>query len=213
MLKIHITPFIMLLILTLYGCAHEDVQISSVEDIFNEANNLAKEDKIEKAAEKYMEVRTYYPGHDLAKMALLSTSNLYFDDEDYIRALSSYEEFRLLYPTDKQSDFCLFRIGMCHFNQMSTYDRDQTETVKTIQIFNKFLRAYPDSAYAKDANERLMDAKTLLANHYISIGKFYLKKGNLKSACDRFQHIKRQYPDVILEDNLEELIEKSCGLL
>ena len=192
------------------GCAHKDTQVRSAQDIFKEARELAQKGKVDKASEMFMEVRTYYPGDELAKKSLLETGDLYYNNELYESALQSYEEFRLLYPTDPEAGYSLYRIALCHFNQMNTLDRDQSESVRAIQTFENYLSSYPDSPYAQAAKDQLVEAKTLLASHYVYIGKFYLKKKDNKAACNRFQYVKKQYPGISLEDDLDALISQSC---
>jgi outer membrane protein assembly factor BamD len=192
------------------GCAHEKEVIKPAEELFKEASALAKKGKVEKAAEAFMQVRTYYPAHDLARKSVLATGDLYFDQELYEEALKNYEEFRLLYPTDVEAGYCLYRIGLCHYEQMSTFDREQSETSKAIQTFQTFLKTYSGSPYVTDATAKLKEAKTRLATHYLSIGKFYLKKHNSKAACNRFQLVKRQYPDIDLGEDIDSLISRAC---
>ncbi len=201
---------LLVLVLIVGGCAHDETKIRSAQELYQEAAELAEKGKVEKAAEKFMEVRTYYPGHELARKALLATADLHYDEEDYASALQSYEEFRLLYPTDFEAGYSLYRIAMTHFNQIGTLDRDQTETVRTIQTFESFLSSYPDSPHAEDAKTRLAEAKSVLAKHYVYIGKFYLKKKEYGAACKRFQYVREHYPDVPLDDDLDELISRSC---
>jgi outer membrane protein assembly factor BamD len=195
----------------IFSCAHDTDKIKPAQELYDEAAQLAKKGNVEKAAEAFMQVRTYYPGHELARKAIFNTADLYYDQEDYELALKNYEEFRLLYPTDMDAGYCLFRIGMCHYKQMGTLDRDQNETMKAIQSFEVFMKTYPGSPYVKEAADRLKEAKTLLAKYYAYIGKFYLKKGNSKAACARFQSIKRQYPDADLDEDLDSLISTSCS--
>jgi outer membrane protein assembly factor BamD len=199
-----------LIALSAFSCAHEKEVIKPAEELFKEASALAKKGKVEKAAEAFMQVRTYYPGHDLARKSMLATGDLYYDQEMYEEALKNYEEFRLLYPTDTEAGYCLYRIGMCHYEQMSTYDRDQSETSKAIQTFQTFLRSYQSSPYAADATAKLKESMTRLATHYLSIGKFYLKQGNSKAACNRFHLVKRQYPDIELGEDIDALISLAC---
>jgi outer membrane protein assembly factor BamD len=194
----------------IFSCAHDTDKIKPAQELYDEAAQLAKKGDVEKAAEAFMQVRTYYPGHELARKAIFSTADLYFDQEEYELALKNYEEFRLLYPTDKDAGYCLFRIGMCHYKQMGTLDRDQNETMKAIQSFEVFMKTYPGSPYGKEAADSLKEAKTLLAKNYVYIGKFYLKKGNSKAACTRFQSVKRQYPDTDLGEDIDSLISTSC---
>ena len=207
------TPFIIICLFIsslIFSCAHDTDKIRPAQELYDEAAALAKKGNVEKAAEAFMQVRTYYPGHELARKSILGTANLYYDQEDYELALKNYEEFRLLYPTDIDAGYCLFRIGMCHYKQMGTLDRDQSETMKAIQSFEGFMKTYPGSPYVKDAEASLKEARTLLAKHYVYIGKFYLKKGNSKAACTRFQSIKKQYPDTELGEDIDSLISTSC---
>lgn len=197
------------LLLAAWGCAHKDLGTRSAQDLFQEATVLAGKGKVEEAAEKYLEVRTYYPAHELAKRALLSTADLYYEKEDYVSALQNYEEYRLLYPTDPQTGYSLYMTGMSHFRQIGTPDRDQTETVRAIQTFDTFLSAYPGSPYAQEVQARLIEAKSVLAEHYVTIGKFYLRK-NPRAACSRFQYVRDNYPGVPLSDDIDELINRAC---
>ena len=202
--------FIMLILATAFGCAHDQEQRKSAQELFDEAKLLASKNKIEKATETFMEVRTYYPGDELARKSLLATADLNFDEELYDTALESYKEYRLLYPTDLDASYSLYKIGMCYFSQINTFDRDQEETVQAIKTFKDFLRSYPDSPYVSDAQQQLASAKLTLARHYIYIGKFYLKKKNKDAACKRFLEVQRQYPGIGLDEELEALIGKSC---
>ena len=195
----------------LAGCAHEPTGIRPAPEIFQEASDLAKDGKVDKAAEKFMEVRTYYPGDELARKSLLATADLYFDNELYESALQSYEEFRLLYPTDPQAGYALFRVGMSYFKQMSTFDRDQTQTVKAINAFESFLASYPSSPYVQTAKDNLLEARKVLAKNYLTIGKFYLKQKDYKGACKRFQYVQKNFAGVPVEDDVADLISRSCS--
>jgi len=195
----------------LSGCAHDTDKIKPAQELYDEAAQLGKDGDVEKAVEAFMQVRTYYPGNDLARKSILGTADLYFDKEDYDLALKNYEEFRLLYPTDIDAGYCLYRIGMCHFKQLGTLDRDQSKTRKAIQTFDAFMKTYPNSPYVTDAAKNLKEARTLLAQHYLYIGKFYLKKGNTAAACKRFQSIKQEYPDIDPGEDVDSLISKTCA--
>lgn len=192
------------------GCAHKPEQELPVGELYREAQTLAKDGKVDKAAEAFMKVRTYYPGDELAKESLLALGDLYFDHKDYQSSLGSYQEFRMLYPTDPKASYALFRISLCHFKQLLTFDRDQTETVNTIRSFENFLKLYPDSPYELEAREKLRDARILLARNWLYIGKFYLKKNDKKAACKRFQDVKANFPELGLDREVEKLISQSC---
>jgi outer membrane protein assembly factor BamD len=211
-ISIHTVLFpIALFLVFLAGCAHEQPGVRTAQEIFQEASELAQKGKVDQASEKFMEVRTYYPGDDLAKKALMATADLYYNSELYESALQSYEEYRLLYPTDPEASYALYRVGLCHFNQMGDPDRDQTQTVKAIRAFENFLSSFPSSQYAQPARDNLAAARKVLASNYVYIGKFYLKKKDYTGACKRFQYVKSQFPGVQLEDDLDALISRACS--
>ena len=211
MRPVPLTITILLAAALFFGCAHEEDAIRPAQELFDEGARLAAKGDVEKASDTFMQVRTYYPGHDLARKALLATGDLYYDEEDYPSALKSYQEFRLLYPTDPDAGYGLFRIGMCHYRQMGTFDRDQSQTIKAIQSFDAFLKTYPGSPHTEEAARYRNEARTQLARHNVYIGRFYLRKGNTAAACARFAAVKAQYPDAELGEDIDALILEACS--
>jgi outer membrane protein assembly factor BamD len=206
------TGIFLLVFSIMQGCAHDQEGKAPPADVlYKEAQQFATDGKVEKASEAYMKVRTFYPGNDLAKQSLLDLSDLYYKNEEYVSALNSYQEFRMLYPTDAKSEYCMFKSAMCHFKQILTIDRDQTETVKSIKSFEDFLRMYPDSTYSNEANENLKKSKIVLAKNGIYIGKFYMhRKKWHEAACRRFTEVKAGFPGLGLDEELDKLIRDSC---
>ncbi|HEY9160294.1 MAG TPA: outer membrane protein assembly factor BamD [Desulfomonilia bacterium] len=204
---------ILMIFSIMMGCAHDQEGKAPPADVlYKEAQQFATDGKVEKASEAFMKVRTFYPGNDLAKQSLLDLSDLYYNNKEYVSALSSYQEFRMLYPTDAKSEYCMFKAAMCHFKQILTIDRDQTETVKSIKSFEDFLRMYPDSTYSNEANENLKKSKIVLAKNGIYIGKFYMhRKKWHEAACRRFTEVKAGFPGLGLDEELDKLIKESCG--
>ncbi|HHO77307.1 MAG TPA: outer membrane protein assembly factor BamD [Deltaproteobacteria bacterium] len=201
---------ILFILVSISGCAHKPEEIKPAEVLFQEATQLATKKKVDKATEIFMEVRTYYPGHDLARKSLISIADLNFDEAYYDVAMESYKEYRLLYPTDLDASYSLYKIGLCYFNQMNSHDRDQTNTALTIQTFEEFIRIYPDSPYVSEAEQKRTEARSSMAKHYLYIGKFYLKNKNNAAACKRFDYVKHHYPDIDLGEDIDALIVKSC---
>lgn len=192
------------------ACAHQKDEERPVNELYQEAKKLGDKGRVENAAEAYMKVRTYYPGHDLAKQSLLEIGDLYFKDEEYQSALASYQEFLMLYPTDVKAEYCYFRSALCHSMQILSYDRDQTHTAQAIRAFTDFLRLYPNSQYKDEAQQKLKDAKFTLAKYNLGIAKFYQKTKKTKAACTRYHYIKDNFPGIGLDEELDKLIEKAC---
>jgi outer membrane protein assembly factor BamD len=193
------------------GCAHHKAEEpKSPQVMFDKAKTLGTKGKTQLAIDAYMEVRTIYPSHDLAKKSLLEVADLYYKDKDFESAINNYNEFMQLYPTDPEVASCIYQTGMCHYRQMKTVDRDQAETINAINAFKELLARYPSSPYAGEARVKLADAETRLAKHYIYIGNFYLKNKDYAAACDRFKEVKNLFPEIAAKENIDDLISKAC---
>lgn len=207
-----IAPLLVLLMLFIVGgCAHDDLDDTSPETLLAAARSAAEGDHVDKAAEYYLQVRTYYPGDVRAREALLLMADMYYDHERYAEALGTYSEFQVLYPTDPEAAYCLYRIGLCYFSQRLSPDRDQTRTTAAITTFDEFLRRYPTSPYVDEVQARRDEARLVVARHDLAVARYYLKKKNYAAACERLQELRDAYGDLDLDADLEALQTKACS--
>ena len=208
MKKIHVA-FIALLVLT--ACAADETAKKSADVLYAEAQKLSKGSRPDRAIDVYQNIRTYYPGHELAKRALLSMADLQFTEKQYDQAASNYNEFRMLYPTDTEAPYCLYRIGMCFFNQTATYDRDQTNSAQAVQVLGQFVSLYPTSPYVTEAKTDIDVARSLIARQELSVAEFYIKNKKYKAACARATSIEANYGDLGFDEQIAKIKSQSCG--
>ena len=102
--------------------------------------------------------------------------------------------------------YTIYQLGMCHYNQLRTLDRDQTETEKAIEQFRYLIENFPQSAHTTIARTRMQECQKQLADHEFYIGNFYLRIKKYKAALGRFQYILQKYPDSGLEEKIKPLI-------
>ncbi len=202
--------WIMLTVLALLsGCAHDDAIKKPAADLMSEADTLAADKKMEKAAERYMMVRTYYPGDQLARKALLALGDLYYDNKEYELALANYHEFRMLYPTDVEAGYSLYRMGLCFFSQMQDHDRDQTQTRQAIKFLEDFIRSYPNSPYITDAENKLNESRRRLALKEIYVAKFYMHKREYTAAAKRLEAASQNYSGLGMDEEIHDLLREA----
>jgi outer membrane protein assembly factor BamD len=68
-------------------------------------------------------------------MAEMGIADAYFSDKQYLQAILAYSEFLNLHPTNENLPYVMYQIGMCHFNEITTIDRDQSEAFKALKEF------------------------------------------------------------------------------
>jgi len=206
--KIHIAAVALLL---LTACATEEAAKKPADVLYSEAQNLGKGKRYDRAVERYQSLRTFYPGHELAKRSLIDLGDLYYRHEEYDQAAVSYNEFRLLYPTDPEAAYCLFRIGLCSFNRLQSFDRDQSLAYQTVQVLSQFVELYPNSPYGDEARSDINVARSLIARQELAVAEFYVKKKKYRAACERLASVAANYGDLGFDSEIAELRAKCCG--
>ncbi|WGS82545.1 MAG: outer membrane protein assembly factor BamD [Candidatus Karelsulcia muelleri] len=81
----------------------------------------------------------------------------------------------------------LFNLGMCYYKQANDYNFDQQNNLKSIKVFLKFLKSYPNSLKLNTAKKMLYKAVLNLKKKQISIGNFYFKRKKYKASLFIFK--------------------------
>lgn len=160
------------------------------------------------AAETFQKLKDRYPFSPYATLAELRVADSKFYNGDYEEAIPLYEEFEKLHPNNEAVPYVIFQIGMCHYKLMATPNRDQTNTHKLIQTYDRLLKKFPNSPYSQEAQVLRAEARNELALHEVSVAQWYLKTHQVKQARLRFQNAINKYPETVAAGQSQELLSK-----
>jgi outer membrane protein assembly factor BamD len=149
-----------------------------------------------KAIEHFQKVKDIYPFSRYAILAELKLGDAHYRIEQYEDAVFAYEEFEKLHPRNEAVPYVIYQIGRCHFDRMSTPDRDQTAARKALEAFQRLQKQFPNDPYARSAADHMIACYKSLAGHEFGIGQFYFKSHHYKAALGRFSVVVSEYPDV-----------------
>ena len=155
--------------------------------------------RYKRAIESFQRLKEEYPLHQLAIMAELGIADSHFSDEAYAEAEIAYNDFINLHPTNENLPYALYQLGMCHYKQMGSIDRDQTETKKARKEFERLIARFPSSKFSFMAEKMLRECKQKLAEHEFYVGHFYFKRKQYKAALKRFELIAKEYANLGLD--------------
>lgn len=178
------------------GCAHKSKDEKTARQLADEGMKEFKDKDYKKSIDAFEQLRDWYPFSKYTILADLKIADAYFNMKRYEEAVSAYETFERLHPRNEAVPFVIYRIGICHFNQLDTIDRDQTPAQKAIEAFSRLKRRYPEDEYAEKATAPLKECRKSLAGHELYVGRFYFKSRHYKAALARFQTVVNQYPKV-----------------
>jgi len=178
------------------------------QEMYNNGLKLLNNKKYDQAAEAFRRLKEEFPLSHYTPLAELRTADALYLDKNYAEAITQYEEFKKLHPLHSEIPYAIFQIGMAHFKQMLTIDRDQTATEKAIEQFRYLIENFPQSQHITEAKEKMRLGQLRLAEHEFYIGHFYFRTKKYKAALGRFEGVLHKYPGLGLENKINLLIEK-----
>ncbi|XXF79862.1 outer membrane protein assembly factor BamD [Myxococcaceae bacterium GXIMD 01537] len=173
-------------------------------------------------AEQYFEyVRQKFPYLEASKEAELRLADVDFERGLYAEAREKYETFIKLHPTHSQVDYAAYRAALTHVKEYPSeffalppsQEKDQTEIKNALLAMGSFLKQYPNSQYAKDAQTQVQDARTRLAEHEMYVAAFYRKRERWKGVASRLEGMLQQYPGTKYEEEALFMLYDAYGKL
>lgn len=190
-------PVILLILWTCAGCAwFQSKGEQTAEELIADGMEYYEDGKYKKAIEAFEKLKDWYPFSKYAILAELKVADAHFYQKQYEEAIFAYEEFETLHPRNEAIPYVIYQIGRCYFLQVDTIDRDQSNTLKALETFNRLINTYPDHEYSKKALAHRTQCQKTMAGHDMYVGRFYYKGKHYKAALHRFQNVLATYPDV-----------------
>lgn len=187
------------------------------DQILLDRGNAALKDKSWTRARTYFsELLESYPQSPLRAEAKLGVGDSFLGENNsasYVYAQNEYREFLAFYPTNQKADYAQMQLGMVHFNQMLSPQRDQTETREAIKEFQTFVDRYPNSPLINQVKQRLREARDRQSDADMIVANFYLSIRLYNGAEPRYRHVLQTDPEYTRKDSLyfhlAETLEKT----
>jgi outer membrane protein assembly factor BamD len=209
-------PVVLIVALCLSGCAwlqnwfqKSPMVGTSPEALYRRGYEDYQDGRYKKAVESFVRLKEENPLSDLAILAELGIADAYFSDEEYAEAEVGYADFINLHPTNENLPYAMYQLGMCHYNQIPTIDRDQTETLRAKKSFETLLARFPSSKFSFMAEKMLLECKKHLAEQEFYIGEFYFNRKKYKAALSRFELIAKNYANLGLDYKIDYFIDET----
>ena len=142
---------------------------------------------------------------------------------DFDAANAAADRFIRLHPQHPNVDYAYYMKGMTamakdrgnsgRFMRTSLAQRDVTNVRQAFADFGELLRRHPESEYAKDAQQRMIYLRNVLAESETSIASYYLGRGAYVAAANRARHVVENYAQTpAVPDALVVLVEANWKL-
>ncbi len=201
-----------LFVFILSGCAFlrgREVPKNNPEALYKQGYEDYQKGRYEKAIASFQRLKEEYPLSELVVTAELGIADANFSMKEYGYAEIAYNDFINLHPTNENLPYVMYQMGMCHYKQMLSIDRDQTETIKALKEFEKLVVRFPTSKFSFLAEKLIRECKSRIAEHEYYVGELYFKMKQYKAALRRFENIAKNYPNLGLDYKVQFIMEET----
>lgn len=181
------------------------------EYLYDSAMILFEKKKYSQAEEAFRKFKEEYPLNEYAPLVDLRIADTNFFNKKYGEAILLYEEFKKLHPLHPEIPYVIYQLGNCHYKQMYTLDRDQTETERAIEQYRYLIENFPQSPYADEGRKMMQVCQKQLADREFYVAKFYIRTKKYKAALGRLEVISQKYPGFGLDNDVKRLA-KVCQI-
>jgi outer membrane protein assembly factor BamD len=204
------------------GCAlfkHTDMARSTPEGLYQRGLDDYQEGRYKKAVESFQRVKDEHPLSEVSLLAELGIGDSYFSNEQYAEAELAYADFLSLHPANENLPYVIYQLGMCHYKQIGSIDRDQTETVRAKKEFERLVARFPSSKFSFMAEKMIQECRRMLGEKEFYIAHVYYKLKRYGAALRRFEVIAKDYAglgldykvDFFLAETRKRLIEQEAN--
>ncbi len=193
-----ILPLGVVLILGVAACSSDKekdkAQVEKpVEQLYNDAAKALEEKEYEKATSLFEEVERQHPYSQWATKAQIMAAYSAYEGDNYDDAILALDRFIELHPGSEDIDYAYYLKSLAYYEQISDVARDQAITKQALEAFNTLVQRFPDSKYSRDAKLKMDLTYDHLAGKEMEIGRYYLNRGEVNAAINRFRTVIKDY--------------------
>lgn len=180
-------------LLVLAACSTTpDDYIKPAGVLYREARESLEAGNYQRAQTQLQQILSRYPFTDFAAQAHLDILFVLVELDQADAAAEEAERFIRENPRHAEIDYAYYMKGLAFYQSLTNPLREladidparqDVENAKTsFDNFAQLLSRFPDSKYASDARQRMIELKNRIARHEIHIADYYMRRGAWVSA-------------------------------
>jgi outer membrane protein assembly factor BamD len=193
---------------TLFGCASdeesvEEAFLSGITDAYETAQTSMGAGNYRRAIQIFEALQARFPFSDLSKQIQLELMYAYYKNGSQEQSIDAVDTFVRENPTHAQLDYALYIKGLAYFERdpgilerifrKDMENRPPIDAERSFSVFKRLVERYPASAYAADAEQRMIFLRNRLAAYENSVADYYLRRGAYVAAINRAKNSLESY--------------------
>ncbi len=181
--------------------------------MYAEADAFLAKGYHEEAAKRFEELDRDHPYAPEARRAMVMAAYAFYKAGKHPEAIASARRFTSLHPGSKDAALAHHVVASAYFDDIKDPTHDQTAARRALAELRIITSRYPESPYAKQAENRIRIAEDSIAASEMNVGRYYLKKGQYVAAINRFKVVVAEHQTTQhVEEALHRLVEANVAL-
>ena len=201
----------------LSGCASSDAAKALNPDppgkMYADADMFLAKGRYEEAGKKFEDLDRDHPYATEARRGMVMASYAYYKAQKYPEAIAAARRYTTLHPGTKDAALAHHVIASSYFAEIKDPAHDQSAAKRALTELKVLATRYPESQYAKQAENRIRICEDNIAANEMYVGRYYLKSGNYVAAINRFKVVVAEFQTTAhVEEALMRLTEAYMAL-
>lgn len=181
--------------------------------LYQQALNSMDSQRYLTAIELLEQLERQHPRGQLSEETKLMLVYANYRIGKFDEAIAAADRYLAIYPNGKDAAYVYWLKGTSYYAQIKDITRDQKISQDAIETYTQLIRAYPQSEYAKDAQDKLKVAYDNIAGKEMSVGRYYQGNRQYAAGIKRFRVVVEQYQtSTHIEEALFRLTESYLAL-
>ncbi len=182
----------------------------TTDEKYKAANEYYKKGDYYKAGLLFEEIIPLLKGDSLAENAQFYNAYSQFQQKQYSMSSYLFKSFYATYANSPLAEEAFYMYAYSMYKDSPNFNLDQTNTLTAIDALQTFLNSFPDSKYAQNCTEHLVDLRHRLEEKAYEKAKLYYKTSgvtiaNFKAAVVAIDNFQRDFPDSQYNEELAYL--------
>jgi outer membrane protein assembly factor BamD len=174
------------------------------EQLSDRSDDYMKKERWGTATETFQRLIAQYPYGPYTEQSLMEMAYAQFKAGKHEDAISTIDRFIRTYPTHRNIAYFYYLRGLSNSTRNAIFlskvfdlqmsNRDLSTPMQAYNDFSIVAERYPNSRYAADAGQRMIDLRNLFAKHELDTALYYLRRGANVAAIERAKYLLETYP-------------------
>lgn len=201
------------------ACASKPKEEPSEQKLYENAKKALKLRNFQQATLALEDLESRFPFGKYAEQAQLDLIYARYSGLDLDGAILAADRFIRLHPQSPSVDYAYYIRGIAnyhldlgvstqYFKMVDVSSRDPGNSRKAFDDFSELLNRFPNSQYAADARQRMIEIRNRLASYELHAARYYVKRESYLAAANRAAYVVKNFPATpAVEDALIMMVE------